>query len=183
MGRPKLLLPYRGTVLLRHVLDAWLASRVDHVVVVVWPGGTEIARMVTQSGATAAIPASAPREMKESVCHGLAHVATHFEPTEADVWLLGPADMPGLQACTIDSVLEESRREAGKIVVPVYRGRRGHPVAFPWSVAAATAELAVGEGVNVLLGRHRVHEVAVRDATVLDDLDTPEDYERLQRGG
>jgi hypothetical protein len=38
--------------------------------------------------------------------------------------------------------------------------------------------LAPHEGVNALLERHLVREVACSDATILDDLDTPAKYRR-----
>jgi CTP:molybdopterin cytidylyltransferase MocA len=59
--------------------------------------------------------------------------------------------------------------------------RRGHPVLFPWPLAAAVEALPAEAGVNRLLQQHDVLELPVRDLA-LDDLDTPAEYERLRLG-
>ena len=45
MGTPKLLLPFRDSVLMDCVLDAWLASRIDAVIVVVRRGDTALRQL------------------------------------------------------------------------------------------------------------------------------------------
>jgi molybdenum cofactor cytidylyltransferase len=69
------------------------------------------------------------------------------------------------------------------IWAPAASGRRGHPVLFPWPLAAELDRLAANEGLNALLARHRVHTVEAEARTVLEDLDTPADYERLRPAG
>ncbi len=54
---------------------------------------------------------------------------------------------------------------------------------FPWPLAAPIDELAPDEGLNALLARHPVHTIEGDARAVLEDLDTPEDYERLRPTG
>lgn len=70
---------------------------------------------------------------------------------------------------------------AGVIVTPVSGGRRGHPTLFDLSLLAEIEDLPTGVGLNRLLESPpgRVHEVAVSGAGIHQDLDTPEDYRRL----
>ena len=42
------------------------------------------------------------------------------------------------------------------------------------------AELGPNEGINALLKRHEVAYVEASADAILEDLDTPEDYERLR---
>ena len=85
-------------------------------------------------------PESPPAEMKESVRLAL-EFASRCIPAPSDAWLLAPADMPGLTSATIDRVIAAyeadlvRRRPGGRIHVPRFRGRQGHPVLFPWSMA------------------------------------------------
>lgn len=182
MGQPKLLMPWRGSTVLETVLEAWAASRVDQTVVVVRPGCERLVDIGHRAGAAVVVPETTPTEMKISVGYGLEYVTSHFRPSSSDVWLLCPADIPDLSVHTIDQLLDECRIQPGRIVAPVHRGRRGHPVAFPWPLVADVACLDARQGINSLLSRHRVWEMKVDDPVVLDDMDTPDDYDRLTKG-
>ena len=178
MGRPKLLLPWRGVTVIQHVLATWTASRIWRVVVVVRPGDVDLATVCRKPGVDVVVPATAPSEMKVSIEHALRHVEQTYRPAANDVWLLAPADIPGICTSTIDQLLISHRDLGPAITVPLHEGRRGHPVLFPWPLAREVSGLADDEGVNVLLRRHPVQEIVCPQAVVLDDLDTPDDYRR-----
>jgi molybdenum cofactor cytidylyltransferase len=184
MGRPKLLLPWGESTVLEHVLATWRASRVGRVVVVVHPADDEIARHCAAFGAEVVRPQVPPAEMKDSVTLALDRLAA-WRPQATDAWLMAPADMPSLAVETIDDLInhyEAALQSAGllpTIWAPRHQDRRGHPVLFPWSMAAEVSRLAPGEGINALLARHEVQYFeSTRPA--IDDLDTPEDYRRLR---
>jgi molybdenum cofactor cytidylyltransferase len=185
MGQPKLLLPWGTSTMIEHVLGVWRDSRVDRVVVVVHPLDAQLAEVCAACGAQVVQPAIPPGEMKVSIRVALEFLA-RFEPRPADAWLLAPADIPGLRVNTINALLaayEADRGDAAKrprIWAPRRGTRHGHPVLFPWSLAAQVGELAPDEGVNVLLSRSSVEFVDVAEDSILEDVDTPEDYERLR---
>ncbi len=119
--------------------------------------------------------------MKDTVRAGLRYIHDHFHPSADDVWLLAPADLPHLSPKTIDAVLAAHEAAAPAIVAPRQGDRRGHPVLLPWPLAAEVEKLGEGAGVNQLLRRHSVREIVLpASPTELQDLDTPEDYERLR---
>jgi CTP:molybdopterin cytidylyltransferase MocA len=60
----------------------------------------------------------------------------------------------------------------------VHQERRGHPVLFPWSLAAAVDGLSADEGVNALLQTRCVVEVPIETHGILEDIDEREEYER-----
>jgi CTP:molybdopterin cytidylyltransferase MocA len=129
--------------------------------------------------------------MKDSVIAALDAITTRFNPGSDAVWLLAPADMPRLSSAVIDAILDEHHGARQEILVPTQamptRGtsrqsteaKRGHPVLFPWSLVQDVASLNEDEGVNVLLTRNPTREVSVNQASILDDLDTVDDYQRL----
>jgi molybdenum cofactor cytidylyltransferase len=180
MGTAKLLLPWGDKTVIEHVLSAWQASRVTHVTLVVRPDDQPLANLGMAAGVDVVRPATAPAEMKISIRLALAHVGQRFAPTATDCWLLAPADMPRLEPALIDRLLAEHRAQHPAILVPTFAGRRGHPVLFPWPLAAEVEQLAAHEGVNALLARHPVREIFCDHPEVLDDLDTPDDYARLR---
>jgi molybdenum cofactor cytidylyltransferase len=179
MGTHKLLLPLEGQTVIERVLAAWLASRVEHVVLVVRPDDREVREIGERLGAELVVPADAPAEMKDSVALALSHVAKMHQPTGADAWLLAPADMPRLEARVINRLLAAYRPDDPATLVPISGGRRGHPILLPWSRAGEVHALPTGCGINSLVQAGQIVEVPVDDAGIHDDLDTPEDYRRL----
>src|SRR5687767_3395037 len=90
MGRPKLLLPWRGRTMIEQTIAAWQAGGVSDVIVVVRPDDSALQKVVVQAGAVTVVPPIAPPEMKDSVQFALADVAVRFSPRAEDVWLLAP---------------------------------------------------------------------------------------------
>ena len=119
--------------------------------------------------------------MRASVACALAELARCYQPGVEDGWLLAPADMPQLTAAAIRGLLAALDAGRHEILVPVWQGRRGHPVYFPWLLADAVARLPAGEGIDALVRRGPARQVPAADATVLADLDTPEAYEAFLR--
>ena len=103
MGQPKLLFLRGGTVI-EHVLRVWRDSGVEQVVMVVHPLDDRLAELGAAGGASVVRPETPPPDMKASVRLGLQWVAT-AGPLACDAWLLAPADMPGLTATAIASLV------------------------------------------------------------------------------
>jgi len=184
MGQPKLLLPWGTSTVIEQVLAAWRQSRVTHTIVVVHPNDETLAEVCRRCGAIVVQPDQPPPEMKDSILHGLARAA-EFEPQPQDAWLVAPADLPTLQPDWINAVLAmyeglRSAHEAPRIWLPCSDGHRGHPLLLAWAFAGEVASLSAHEGLNALLDRHRLGYVDFVDAATAEDLDTPEDYQRLR---
>ncbi len=181
MRTDKLWLPWGTVTVIETVLSAWQTSHVDEVLVVARADQQRLAELCRERGVTLVIPTIPPPQMKDSVSAALEHVRRSFAPAASDVWLLAPADLPRLAPTIIDQLLASHDTASPRILVPHAGGKRGHPVLFPWSLASEVVGLRDEEGVNVLLQRHEVREIACDDRHIHDDLDTPEDYQRLRR--
>lgn len=180
MGQPKLLLPFGRTTVIERVLAAWLGSGVSEVVTVVRQNDTELGAVCRAAGATVVVPVVDPPDMKASILAGLDFLQEHRQPSPLDCWLAAPADAPRMRTAVIDQLLRAFAGAGQGILVPTFRGRRGHPVLLPWALAAAVSALDTRQGINALLDQHQVTELELGDGTVLDDLDTPGDYRRLR---
>jgi molybdenum cofactor cytidylyltransferase len=182
MGSPKLLLPWGDTTLIKHVLGVWLASRVDRVIVVVAPDDEPLAAACREVHVVRKNPP--PAEMKDSICYGLEAAAEIFAAGPGDAWLVAPADMPYLQPTAINALLDAYAAHThgddapSKFFVAEHQGRRGHPVLFPWSLAAEVHLLQNDQGLNTITGRYPAVGVEVSSRAMFDDIDTPEDYDR-----
>lgn len=182
MQRPKLLLPWRGKPLIEQVLVTWKASRVQATFVVVRPDDDELAKVAEAVGAIVVRPPLPPPDMRASVAFGLGEIRRLFEPQAHDSWLVAPADLPQLSTAVIDRLIVEHDSQPDAALRPVVAGRRGHPVLFPWHWTPRLRHLEADEGLNVLPRDGLTREIACDDlvaAAQFDDIDTPEDYERL----
>ena len=179
MGRPKLTMRWQGKPLITHLLEAWASSIVDQVVVVVRDDDVMLAELCDQAGAVVVQPLVPPPDMKTSVGHGLEKIRQDYSPGDEDYWLLAPADMPSLRATHLNQVMRACDASVGAIVVPVCGGRRGHPAAFPWTLAAEVRKLPEDAGLNRLVAQSSVVELPLQAEEILTDVDTPEDFQQL----
>jgi molybdenum cofactor cytidylyltransferase len=184
MGSPKLLLPLGGATVLARVVSAFRQAGIETVVVVVAPGAAALAEVAKSAGAEVVILPDETAEMRASIAHGLDYLKERHHPVVEDRWLLAPADHPVLDAGVISHLIAAGAAQPKHpIVLPAYQGQRGHPVLLSWEHAGPIRALPAGQGVNVYLRQWEAQTlvVPVSSASVLTDLDTMEDYERLVR--
>jgi molybdenum cofactor cytidylyltransferase len=181
MGQPKLLMPVGTKTVIEQLLAVLGKAGVDQAVVVCRRGDRKLQAVVEKCGATIVLPQKDPPDMRTSAAHALDWIRSTMSPDDSDGWMLIPADHPVLTAATVSQLIQAWKESAAEIVVPVYAGRRGHPTAFGWSTADQVASIPSHQGLNQLLraAGNAILEVEVNDPTVLFDLDTPQDYERM----
>jgi molybdenum cofactor cytidylyltransferase len=180
MGRPKLALPLRGRTVLEHVVAALVEAGVAPVLVVLGPHVAELGDPARAAGAEVLLLPEATPDMRATVERGLAWLEA-ARPGPEDDWLLVPADHPALDAGVIRGLIAAPREPGRSIVVPTWQGRRGHPTLIGWGHVAGIRAHPAGEGLNAYLrGQAALTlEVPAAGPAVVEDLDTPEDYERL----
>lgn len=185
MGAHKALIPWMGTKLLEYQLAQLAAVDAVREIVVVTGSRADDLRPFVASCAKAreAHNADWASGKASSVRCGAAAVA----PDAAAVVLLA-VDQPR-PARLLRTLIESHDGAANRITVPVFEGRRGHPIIF--DAALLPELLAVDDatqGVRAVVERHAadVREIACDDPIVRLDLNTPEDVERgiaMLRGG
>ncbi len=184
MGRPKLSLPLGERTILEHVVAALRQAHVEHVLAVLGPHAGELGMLARAAGAHVCQLAQQTTDMRATVEQGLRWLEERFQPRPDDGWLLVPADHPALAPSVLNE-LEQARRGylERSLFVPTFHGRRGHPLALTWRHVAGIRSHAADEGLNGYVRAHEADmlEVPVATESILCDLDTPEDYERLRR--
>jgi molybdenum cofactor cytidylyltransferase len=178
MGAPKLLLPWKGGTVLRTVATAFLDAGVDRVIVVTPPDAADLREALTGLAVHWAVNPRPDGEMLASVRCGLAAA-----PDWVRTFLVSPADLPLLHAPLIRALLEAHEKRGARLTVPVWQGRRGHPLIFDASLREEVMTSHDGVGLRGLLQTHatEVFEWPAPDPSPCEDLDTREDYERLRR--
>jgi molybdenum cofactor cytidylyltransferase len=167
----KLLAPLPdGTPVARAAAHRLLMS-VPRVVAVVRPGAEALAQVLNDAGCDVIFSSDAERGMGASLAAGV-HASS-----DSEGWIVALADMPWVAPETIEAVARRLDNGAS-IVVPVYRGRRGHPVGFGAMHGPALAALDGDVGARALLASLQLTTIEVDDAGVLADVDTPGDLQR-----
>lgn len=179
MGKPKLLLPWRGHTVIDSVLDAWTSSDVSSVIVVCRKEDSALISVCQNWSVDVVSPSEDPPDMKSSLQHAVSLLQDKHVPTDMDHWMVAPADLPTLDTAVINRVIHA--RDTASVVVPRFDGRASHPVLLPWSVSGGLWELNEDEGLNTLVERHPKRFVDFEESAYAQDIDTPEDYERMSR--
>lgn len=96
---------------------------------------------------------------------------------DCDAILAWPVDHPLVSVATIRCIVDASLRALGRIVVPMYEGRGGHPTLFPHALFEEILSLGEGENARSILRRHsdRVLKLPLDDSGVTTDIDSRED--------
>lgn len=178
MGTPKALLVFRGRTFVETVVDVLEVVGVRPVVCVIGPDAQPVQSELIARGVRVARgqPHGHPID---SLRAGLAGIDAG--PVEgALVW---PVDHPHVLVETVRRLVDEFRRGGRPIVAPSFEGRRGHPMIWSRETWDALERAPEGdrEGARGVAARFPVRHVPVDDAAVIEDVDTPADYERLIR--
>ena len=176
----KQLLPWRGEPLVRHVARAALAAGLDPVVVVTGAYADSISQALDGLPVVFAHNPAWAEGQSQSLRAGL-----HFrigdrsvaESAGAAVFLL--ADQPQIPPTLVRLLLEQHAGSLAPIVAPLVGGRRANPVLFDRSTFPDLLSLTGDSGGRILFQRYPVSWAPWLDESVLLDVDTPEDYERL----
>jgi molybdenum cofactor cytidylyltransferase len=177
MGTPKQLLPWGDTIVLQRIIDVAAASRLERVELILGHLADEIAGRITVPVKVRIVINEAYREgMASSVRCGVRNA-----PAEAEAYMLLLGDQPFVEGAVIDRLIDCHHAGSQGITIPVYNGRRGHPVIF--SSRYRTELLAIGEGgAREVVRRHNdaIFELAVASDHILADMDTLQDYEKVK---
>ncbi len=176
MGRPKQLLPVGGRPMLQHAVDAAAAGGLGELVVVLGHAAGEVAAaLVLPPGARTVVNDRHAEGQATSLAAGLAAM-----PADAAAALVLLGDQPEVRPHAVRAVVAARRPGGPPMLRAAYRGRPGHPVLLERALWPEVAELR-GEGGGRVL--------AARDPAALglvevggdppEDVDTPEDHERL----
>ena len=173
MGQPKMLLPWGEMTVLERVIATFEAAGADDILVITGGDREKVEALVGGSTRTVFNPNFAVGEMLSSVQAGLPGLKPGVEAV-----LIGLGDQPQVQERNVRLVMDEYRKSGADIIVPSYRMRRGHP----WLVARThwdeIQDMRSPASLRDFLNNHakEIRYVEINNYSILQDLDTPEDY-------
>jgi molybdenum cofactor cytidylyltransferase len=172
---PKPLLPWGASTVIGTVASTLLAAGAGEVIVVTGHQREAIeAALAGRALRCVFNPDYGSGEMLSSIQAGLAAASP-----ESRGALLALADQPQMQLAVVQQVLRAFEASGGQgLVIPSHAMRRGHPILLPRWLWEEVLALPAGDTLRSVIQRHTaaIRYVAVDTASVLADLDTPEQY-------
>jgi molybdenum cofactor cytidylyltransferase len=169
MGVDKLSLPWGRKTMLQHCFETLLRSEVHELIVVLSTRNKGVrnlfrgrkVRIVINPLSKIGMSASIRRGLREihPRCHGI---------------LIALGDQPLLKTRTINALIRTFNQAKGGIIVPSFRGTRGHPVIFHRRFKRELLNLKGDVGGRSILESHPedVRVVPVKSMGVIKDVDT-----------
>lgn len=175
MGSCKQLLSLGDKPVIVRCIEAMIRAQIPEIVVVVGPNSEAIIDVIAGFPVTIARNEEPESDMAESVRIGLGSID---RPSKGVIVAL--TDHPLVKSTTYSFLLECHRIAPGRIIIPVYAEKKGHPTLFP---RAVIEELEKPLTLRDLIRRYSnlVLPVPVPDIGVALDMDTREDYDRLRK--
>lgn len=178
MGTPKQLLPWGKTIVLQRIVDMASASRLEMILLILGCRADEIAGRISLSPQSRILVNQDFREgMGSSVQCGIRN-----SPPDAEAFMILLGDQPLVDTSAINRLIDSYYENGKGIVIPVYNGRRGHPVLF--AARFKSELLAIGDqGAREVVHKHagEILEVPMDTPHILKDMDTPQDYEKARK--
>ena len=175
MGQPKMLLKWGETTVLGKVIATFRAAGIQDVLVITGGAREQVEIAIGDSARTVFNKDYKSGEMLSSIQTGLTAMQT-----ETEAVLIGLGDQPQVEKETVQLVVQGYERTGSAIIVPSYQFHRGHP----WLVARehwqTILNMQAPDSPREFLNRfhNEIHYVEVDTPTILQDLDTPEDYSK-----
>jgi CTP:molybdopterin cytidylyltransferase MocA len=173
MGKPKALLNAEGGTFLSRILTSLKQGGARPLLVVVREKEGPVATEAEAFGGTVVVnpdPAPGPISSLQAGIRALS--------PEPDAVFFAPVDHPLFAAETVRALYRAFQETGAPLVIPAFEGWRGHPVLFGRCLFPELLEDDLPEGARTVVRRYldeRV-QVPVRDAGILADIDTPEEY-------
>lgn len=177
-ARNKLLIRINGQFMIARVAAQIAEAGIEQCLVVTGHEAGEVRAALADSNAGFVHNPDYAKGLSSSLRAGIQAL-----PRDVDGVLICLGDMPDIRASHLRKLIAAFDPVEGRsICVPAYQGKRGNPVLFGAQFFAEMMAVAGDTGAKHLIGEHseQVCEVAMDDAAVLLDLDTPQAMSQYQ---
>lgn len=186
MGTSKPLLPLGATTVIERLVNTVSQAGVADIVVVTGHQADELAPVLAGLPVRSALNAGYDSGMFSSVRAGAAAL-----PDDVEAFFVLPADYPLIRAAVLRRLIDTYRESHPDVIHPTCCGRRGHPPLLSARYRKGLLSAGNDDNLRSFLERQQAGEdqgnakaqleVEVEDLTILMDMDTQEDYQRVRR--
>jgi molybdenum cofactor cytidylyltransferase len=176
MGSPKALLPFQGRPFLEHLLEVTTHPKIGVRRVVLGPHAQPIENAIRLKPDEVIVNADWELGQLSSI-----QAALRSLPPETDGMLLCLIDHPLISPSLVDGIIEAFYATRAPIVLPVFQGRRGHPVIFSAALYEELADASLDLGARSVVWAHRaeVYEYLTSEEGCVVNLNDPDTYAQI----
>ena len=181
MGRPKALLPIEGQRFIERIIRVIGKSRVGRTIVVLGHHADQLRGQIEHLPVEVVINPDYHKGQLSSLQAAIRHIE---KDDRCDAMLVHLVDHPFIDVALVDALIERFYETKKLIVLPRYRGKRGHPVIFSRDLFQELLDAALDQGAKAVVNAHRQEtlEIEWQDEGITLDIDTPELYRQHVRG-
>jgi len=175
MGSPKALLPYQGRPFLEHLLEVTSHRNIGVRRVVLGAHAEPIAKAIDLKADEIVINHEWEKGQLSSI-----QAALRSLPPGTDGMLLCLIDHPLISSALVQDLIEQFYKTKRPIVLPVYEGRRGHPVIFSASLYNELFRAPLETGARAVVWAHsaEIEEFRTNEEGCVLNLNDPETLNR-----
>ena len=178
MGSPKALLPYQGRPFLEHLLDVTHHPKISARRVVLGVHAEPIAKAIHLAADEVVINGDWEKGQISSIQAGLKSL-----PDGLDGILLCLVDHPLISANLVADLVAAFYASQAPIVLPLFEGRRGHPVIFSAKLFSELQAAPQDVGARAVVWAHRaeIHQFPTNEEGCVLNLNDPDTFARVTR--
>jgi molybdenum cofactor cytidylyltransferase len=178
MGQDKALLTYRGRTFLETIVSTLSEGGIERIVVVLGHHAEEIRQKTRLEGVEVIVNAQYQLGQTSSLQAGLARL----DGQEIEAALLCLVDHPAVSPETVRALAKAFQPPFPAVIIPTFRGQRGHPVLISRGLFRELLSLGEGVGANTVIRKYlrTAGLLEVNDGGVVTDIDDREAYRRLE---
>jgi len=171
MGSPKALLPYQGRPFLEHLLEVTSHRNIGVRRVVLGAHAEPIAKAIDLKADEIVINEDWEKGQLSSI-----QAALRSLPAGTEGMLLCLIDHPLISSALVQDLIEQFYESKKPIILPVYDGRRGHPVIFSAALYDELLHAPLETGARAVVWAHKgeVEEVQTNEEGCVLNLNDPE---------
>lgn len=179
MGSPKALLPYQGRPFLEHLLDVAKHPGIGVRRVVLGPDAEVISAQVALAPEEIVVNKEWERGQLSSI-----QAAIRSLPEGTSGLLLCPVDHPLVSESLVSELIEAFEKTRAPVVVPLFEGRRGHPVIFSSRLYEELLNAPEDKGARAVVWAHgnEICEVTTDEEGCVLNLNDPEAFSKISSG-
>ncbi len=177
MGSDKALALYQGRTFLASVVATAREAGIEQLAVVLGHHADEIRQAVDLSGVQVVVNAHYHLGQTSSLQAGLRALAGG----NYNALVLCLVDHPAVSSSTVRELIAAYLDCRAPVVVPLFEGRRGHPVIISQELFGPMQALNSDQGANLVIRQYqdRTRAVPVSDSGVVLDIDDPQMLAKL----
>ena len=186
MGQPKILLPWGTTTVLGQILSVIIEGGASFGLnkVIVVSGGTndQIVELTHHFNPNLNLQVCFnPRYLEDEMLESLQYGMDCLSP-DCQAILVALGDQPQIIPETVQNILMTYQNNPHPILMPSYQMHRGHPWLVDRALFPALKDLQPPLTLRDFFKQYtdQINYVLVDTPTILEDLDTPEDYQRYR---